>query len=102
MDVCRTKEISRELSWDVLELLSFNIQVGWQTGNSASNTDDTTIYIIQTQKFLEGASEASHNEVKAGKDSEQQNPAKTWSWSRDCKVYLSHMFFLSNTDSTDT
>lgn len=80
--------ISRELSWAVWKLLSFNTQVGWQADNSASNRDDTTIYIIQIQKFLEGASEGSHSEVKAGKDTKQQNPAKDmWSWSRDCKVY---------------
>lgn len=51
MDVCRTKAISRELSWAIQELLSFNIQVGWQADNSASNTDDTTIYIIQIRSF---------------------------------------------------
>lgn len=67
----------RELSWAVQELLSFNTQVGWQADTSASNRDDTTMYIIPAQKFLEGASEASHSEVKAGKVSEQQNPAKT-------------------------
>lgn len=68
---------SRELSWAVQELLSFNTQVGWQADTSASNRDDTTMYIIPAQNFLEGASEASHNEVKAGKVSEQQNPATT-------------------------